>query len=238
MGRLAHSFDKAVHLVAEGRLTELRHSLQNRLSTRFREQTLAYGLRRDLAVPLEAPKAKIPIEIRPAQESDAPLLFPEDQSGLPPAERLELAWRRSHFEARIPTCYVAVDPRSGAPCYFQWLMGPDQNEFIRSLGLCPLLKPDEAILENAYTPVQYRGYGIMAAAMALIAERGTALGARYVYTYVGQDNIPSLKGCARAGFSPHLVRDRTTWGFGLFSTVSFRLLGEGEAGGTSVSATA
>jgi len=46
----------------------------------------------------------------------------------------------------------------------------------------------------------------MAAAMALVAERGREIGARYVITFVEQNNIASLKGCKRAGFSPYLLR--------------------------------
>ena len=41
--------------------------------------------------------------------------------------------------------------------------------------------------------------------MAQIAERGTDLGARWVITFVTVDNIPSLKGCQRAGFVPYLL---------------------------------
>lgn len=226
MGNVARSLDKAFHLIAEGRLTEVGRRLRGLVHGPFHEELLAYGLRRDLTVPLEAPKAKIPIEVRPVAADDLPLLFPADQGHLDPAERQELAWRRAHMEADVPTCYVAIDQRNGAPCYFQWLMGPEQNDFIRSLGVFPVLQRDEALLENAYTPVQYRGFGIMASAMALIAERAADLNARYVYTFVGLDNAPSLKGCAKAGFSPHLLRRRSTWGFGLVSNVAFAPLPE------------
>lgn len=43
-------------------------------------------------------------------------------------------------------------------------------------------------------------------AMAKIAEKGKDLGARRVVTFVAHDNLPALKGCKRAGFSPYLVR--------------------------------
>ena len=231
MATLSRPLDKPFRLIAEGRLSEVQQRLRGRLNRHFHEQTLAYGLRRDITVPWEAPKAKIPIEVRKVSASDLPVLFPDDQSHLPPEERQELAWRRAHMEANVPTCYVAVDQRNGTPCYFQWLMGPEQNDFIRSLGRFPVLQDGEALLENAYTPVAYRGFGIMAAAMALIAERGAALNARYVYTFVGLDNVPSLKGCAKAGFSPALVRRCTTWGCGLYDTVAFEPLPEMPASG-------
>ena len=56
------------------------------------------------------------------------------------------------------------------------------------------------------TPQAYRGRHIMPAAMARIAEKATALGARRVITFVADDNVPSLKGCARAGFAPVSAR--------------------------------
>ncbi|MFL5111096.1 MAG: hypothetical protein ACJ8DL_10390 [Microvirga sp.] len=53
----------------------------------------------------------------------------------------------------------------------QWLMSSDQNWQIQTIGAFPKLKPDEALLENAYTPASHRGLGIMPAAMALIAAK-------------------------------------------------------------------
>jgi RimJ/RimL family protein N-acetyltransferase len=89
-------------------------------------------------------------------------------------------------------------------------------------GIFPRLAPDEALLEGAYTPAQYRGLGIMPAAMARIAEHGVAIGARWVVTFVSDDNIPSLKGCDRAGFSP-FVRRVERWK-GLRRTLTFTFL--------------
>lgn len=126
------------------------------------------------------------------------------------------------LKAGTPTCYVAVDQRDGTPCYVQWLLGPAQNPTIKKLGCFPLLKPDEALLENAYTPVSYRGMGIMAAAMALIAERAAEFGARYVLTFVGVDNIASLKGCERAGFTPFVVRWQQQYCFNLVRRLAFK----------------
>ena len=62
------------------------------------------------------------------------------------------------------------------------------------------------MLEFAFTPEAHQGKGIMAAAMARIAERGADLGARYVITFVDHENVPALKGCQRSGFRPYLLR--------------------------------
>jgi RimJ/RimL family protein N-acetyltransferase len=72
--------------------------------------------------------------------------------------------------------------------------------------LYPLLQPDEALLEGAFTPQAYRGLGIMGAAMSLVAQRAADHGARWVITFVDEQNAASFKGCVRAGFSPYLRR--------------------------------
>jgi GNAT superfamily N-acetyltransferase len=80
---------------------------------------------------------------------------------------------------------------------------------------------DEALLEGAHTPVAYRGKGIMAEAMALIAERARDFGARYVLTFVEHDNVASLKGCKKAGFAPHLIRHDQVFLFHLLRRLRF-----------------
>lgn len=223
MVRLPNSVELAGQLLAEGRFAEFGEKLRGLVV----ESSRSFGLRRDLRVPLTPPKAKIPIAVRPYQESDRPSLLPEPGDIADRKERVELATRRGHADANIPQCYVAVDQRNGEPCYFQWLMDHKQNDRIQSLfgnGWFPILKRDEALLENAYTPVHYRGNGIMSEAMALIAERAGDLGCRYVMTFVGENNIASLKGCQKAGFAPHLIRDEQKLFFHLLRKTSFRLI--------------
>ena len=94
----------------------------------------------------------------------------------------------------------------------------------------PPLEAGEALLENAYTPPEYRGFGIMSAAMAPIAERGSEREARAVLTYVRADNVASLKGCQRAGFASYSKLENRWYAFGLVKEIyhaflpdSFRL---------------
>ncbi|HEY8565350.1 MAG TPA: GNAT family protein [Beijerinckiaceae bacterium] len=216
---------RALHLLSSARLSDFRHKVGERVRSGPYKQLLGYGLRRDLSVPFDNPKAKIPIEVRELVASDVPALFADAPDGHP-NERLELAWRREVVTKALPTCYVAVDSRNGTPCYVQWLIGAAQNPRLHEIGRFPQLRNDEALLENAYTPAAYRGLGIMPAAMALIAERAADLGARYVITFVGHDNVPSLKGCERAGFKPYITRRQTEYGFGLISTLVFEPLPE------------
>jgi RimJ/RimL family protein N-acetyltransferase len=73
-------------------------------------------------------------------------------------------------------------------------------------GGFPLLAPDEMLLEGAFTLEAFRGQRIMPEAMSKIAEKGMDFEARRIYTFVGADNIPSLKGCKRSGFIPYSIR--------------------------------
>lgn len=189
----------------------------------FRSEWISLGLSRDLTIPFPAPSAKIPLTVRPLQGRDCAVLFDWADPTLPEEERA-LRKSRSELAAEgVGRPFVAVTD-DDEPCYVQWLLSPDDNERLRAYfkGIFPRLDPDEALLEGAYTPAHYRGKGIMPAAMARIAEHGADLGARWIVTFVSEDNIPSLKGCHRAGFSP-FVRRVERWS-GLRRTVTFTLL--------------
>lgn len=213
MAAIVNATRVAFELLAQRRFAEF----GRRCAGLVRETRITYGLRRDLEVPLDTPKARIPISIRELETADLAILLPTDRVGLGRKDCIELDTRGAHVAADIPRCFVAVDERDGSPCYFQWLMGPDENGKIQSFfppNWFPILAEDEALLENAYTPPHYRGNGIMSAAMAQIAERARGLGCRYVITFVASDNVPSLRGCAKAGFSPYIARTERSFAFG------------------------
>jgi hypothetical protein len=173
----------------------------------------AVGLRRDLAVPLAAPAAAIEIRVRPIETRDVAAILDVSDPRLSNEEKWQRVVRRHLLDAGFGTCFVAVTENE-KPCYLQWLFTSRDNEKIRSYfsGLFPTLAGDEALLEGAFTPEEFRGKRIMQAAMAQIAEKGASLGARSVITFVGFDNVASLKGCARAGFFPY-VRRSQIWRF-------------------------
>ena len=149
-------------------------------------------LRRDLTIPFKAPTAKIPIQLRELQSSDISTI------GKVVPERLP------SMKAGLRTCYLAVTERDEI-CYMQWLIASAQNHLRpNSVGL--ILQPNEVMLEWAYTFEKFRGLGIMAAAMALISERGALAGAHWALTLVEESNIASLKGCRNAGFRPYKIR--------------------------------
>ena len=206
-------------------LAQLPLRIGGRLQLGLYSKSLRYGLRRELGWPLDNPSAKIPIAVRPLADSDLPLLLSiGDETD--PHDKLEIAWRRAFIDKGARGGFVAVDLRNDTPCYVQWLLGADDNGFIRRLGGFPSLDRREALLENAYTPAKYRGFGIMSAAMALIAERAADVGASDVLTFVDQHNIASLKGCQRAGFRPDMLHHRVQMSFGMIKRDEFEKLPE------------
>ena len=201
----------------------LRDRVAGRLQLGLRAGFTRYGLCRNLAAPLELPKAKIPIAVRPLEERDYAALFAtgKDQD---PGDRKDAAVRLAFIAKGARRGFVAADARTDTACYVQWLFGAQDNDFIRRLKGFPPLRAGQALLENAYTPPAYRGLGIMSVAMALIAERATEVGAQEVFTFVGVDNIASLKGCQRAGFHPALLHRCDRLGYGVIRRDRFEPL--------------
>ena len=182
------------------------------LRRRIYSDRITYGLVRDLSLDCEAPQSRIAMTVRPLRRDDVPglLAISREQNSSDIYDRI----RRQHLiDYGIETCYVAVT-EDGDPCFMQWLIGPDQNERIYEFfgGEYPGLKPDEMLMENAFTPEKYRGKGVMASAMWMIAAYATARKARRIITFVGDSNIASLKGCQRSGFVPYLLR-KEKWRF-------------------------
>jgi GNAT superfamily N-acetyltransferase len=202
----------------------LSRSIERRLRLGLRGHSTRYGLRRDLTMALQRPQAKFPISVRPLADSDlASLLQVGDESE--DSERQEVADRRAFARKGIGKGFVAVDLNTDTPCYVQWLIGASEN----AGPAFPDRNSDAALLENAYTPPCYRGKGVMSAAMALIAERAVELQARYVLTFVHEDNIASLKGCQRAGFYTHMLHHYSHAAFGLYQRNAFETLDEADA---------
>jgi hypothetical protein len=207
MNRARSQLTRLVLLLKSGQSGLILEELRRRIYS----NSTSFCLRRDLTQSFEAPAAKISITVRPVRDSEAANLFDAGTPGLSAAEIVDRTGRMSLFQTGIPLCYVAID-QNGTPCYAQWLMSSAENDRIQEYfrGTFPILAPDEALIEGAFTPESHRGLGIMPRAMALIAERATDFGARYVLTFVGEDNVPSLKGCKRAGFAPYMLR-KTDW---------------------------
>lgn len=206
MGATLRSLSKAIAASRKDGLSELARRTRNG----WRSESLAYGLRRDLTKPHVPPDPKIPITVRPLVEDDIASLF--DVSDISDRRSIEDRRNRLAFlHAGIGTAYVAVNSED-LPVYAQWIVSAEDNDRLRRStgGLFPLLADDDVLLENAFMIEHYRGLRIMPAAMHAISETGIARGARWALTFVGVDNIPSLKGCVRAGFYPYVQR-RDQW---------------------------
>ena len=169
----------------------------------------AIGFRRDLGEPFTAPAANLPIRIVELASDALPAMLDPQLQQASKLDVLECASRRALWARHFGRCFLALAP-DDRPCFLQWLFHHEDAARLRDHfgDSFPALEPDEALLEGAYTPAEFRGQRIMPAAMALIAERAAERGARYVHTFVGIDNMASLKGCVRAGFPPHQWRDQ------------------------------
>lgn len=181
-----------LRVIKRGEMQQLMRELGRRLYS----DDISFILRRDLSVPLPRPvAAKIPIVIRPIQAPDLPHIIAERPRRLPV------------LRADIPTCYVATT-KDGSICYMVWLVTYDQQQRLAPYfkGELKRYHSDTVLLEFSYTFERFRGLGIMSEAVSRIAEMGLAHGARWVTAYVEHDNLASLRGCAKAGFHPHMVR--------------------------------
>lgn len=177
------------------------------LGTKLWYEERAVGLMRDVSVPFPLPQALIPISIRAALPDDVRRMLDVTEPGISPTERHDRASRLHLYDAGFSGCYVGITAEN-TPCFIQWLIPATENRLLqRSFGgIFPNLTADEALMEGAYTPVAFRGQRIMPAAMALLAEEAAHLGATRALTFVGAENVASLKGCERAGFTPYMAR--------------------------------
>jgi len=204
--------EKAANVIEMLRRGEFR-ALANDVTCYLYSDEYSLGLRRDLDKPFTSPPAKIPLTIRPLRDTDVDALLGPPDIDLP-WDAFRLRQRRRRFlEQDIPTCYVAVT-ENDEPAYMQWLIGAESNDRIQAYfeGKFPRLQQNEALLELAFSPEAFRGLRIMPYAMSEIALRAREFGARYVVTFVQEDNLPSLKGSERAGFLPYQRRhERWRW---------------------------
>jgi hypothetical protein len=190
----------------------------------YRSEWISLGLARDLTVPFPAPPAKIPLTVRPLRDEDWATLFDLDAAGISADERELRLHRLELAREGVGSPFVAVTDE-GEPCYLQWLFTAAENERMRTFfnDVFPHLALGEMLLEGAFTPEAHRGKGIMPCAMAQIADEAGVRGAGRVVTFVTEDNVPSLKGCAKAGFTPY-VRRTVRWA-GLRRTISYSGVG-------------
>lgn len=160
------------------------------------------GLRCDLASLPERKPARLELEMRPAE-----LLsfhgFERERSYAGSSDLKQLLLRERLRLHGVSTLYVAETSR-GRPIYCQWLIRPSEMPL---LGRC---MPDtydpppgnQVMLEGAYTFTGFRGKKAMSDGMWQLLAVARDEGYRTAQTYVADDNVPSLRGCAAVGFVP------------------------------------
>ena len=119
----------------------------------------------------------------------------------------ENARQKLILNSGIKQCFVATDENDKV-LYMQWLISHEENDKLKKVykGGFAELNKNEMLLEGAYTIKSARGKRIMSEAMATISSIGKRKGAKYLLTYVKDDNIPSLKGCQKSGYRPYKLR--------------------------------
>jgi hypothetical protein len=160
---------------------------------------LFLGLRADLGNLPDVRPAKVPIRMEPRDPTSFDA-FERELREVDGNEYLEVLYRVWSCEAGVQNLYVAeVD---GQPAYAQWLVRPDDQHLMEAHmpGRYRALAGDEVLLEGAYTFAAFRRMGMMADGMAQLLRIARHGGATAAITYVGADNLPSLRGCANVGF--------------------------------------
>src|SRR3990170_5930335 len=133
-------------------------ALLREVRKRYNSEWLHYGLDRDLSQPFKNPSAKIAVSVRPLRNDDVPALLGLDAAQISDRGPYVRMHRLNFIEAGLGTCYVGVTEHD-EPCYMQWLLAARDNARIQKYfhGIFPVLRPDEALLEYAFTPEHWQG---------------------------------------------------------------------------------
>jgi hypothetical protein len=178
------------------------------LLQRVREEFSArvmLGLRCDLAALPDVRPAKLTTAMVP-RDSRQFRGFHDELSRITGRAYVDAVVRTRFCEAGIQTLFVS--DHDGEPTYAQWLIrAPDQG-LLHSFEpeTYPQLTPDEVLLEGAYTFVRFRRLGLMNDGMRQLLVVARDEGHSAAVTYVGAENVASLRGCANVGFVLDHVR--------------------------------
>ena len=199
---------RAQEIAARGDLANLLPSLLRGAARAVVRISVSVGLRRDLTVYHEAPAARRPFVLKVAEPEQLQQILAPSQPGLSLADQQALRTRREQANGHSGRAFIALDAATGLPCFVQWVFSSADNREIARIfdGRFPELQGGEVLFENAFTPPQFRGFGVMPAAMSQIAARVGAEGYHTGLTFVAEGNTPSINGCTKAGFVPFLVR--------------------------------
>ncbi len=162
---------------------------------------LHYGLKRSLEGDIPTLPSKLDYDLHRASPQEMAEVFPL-LSLDNPHSIMEWVYRKVFYDQGLVNCYLARVKGTNDPCYLQWMVSSAEMSQVKAAlrQAYPPINQDEVMLEHAYTFTKYRGQGLMASVMVKLAALAQTQGYREIITYVGKDNLASLKGCEKAGF--------------------------------------
>jgi hypothetical protein len=172
-----------------------------------------FGLRCDTADLPPVRDSRVPLTVR-SRDSRS---FPGFRMALEKAtgdEALLLHDRQDLCDAGVRELFGA-ETADGTVAYVHWCVDKDSLPALQAVlnGRFRLLGANEVLFEGAYTFASQRGIGAMTNALGQILRIVRDRGATAAYTYVAGTNIPSLRGCAAAGFDlDHIRTDSSRFG--------------------------
>lgn len=171
-----------------------------------------FGLRCDLEAIPEVRPAKFPTSMQPLASRHF-TGFHDELERVSGRSYIDVFVRASVCERGIDTLFVSE--HEGQPTYAQWLITPANQGAVHSFDpeRYPTLSEGEVLLEWAYTFVRFRRLGLMNDGMRQLLISARNDGYLSAWTYVGAENVASLRGCANVGFVlDHMRRNARRFG--------------------------
>lgn len=116
---------------------------------------------------------------------------------------IELIRRISTYEFGFHRCYIDKNKQTGAIYSFRWLILPEDDAFQNNpklKSIQPVMRKNEALLENGYTFEKYRGKRISTASVDRVCVLAQQQGITKVRAYIKAENQSSFASLHRAGF--------------------------------------
>jgi hypothetical protein len=157
--------------------------------------------------PEPARRAKVPVVMQPMDGAVGVAHFTAELDRVNGDEHRDVHNRVRMCANGVRTLYMSLDPQ-GEAIYAQWLVAPGEETPLQQTipNQFPTLPEGEWLVEGAYTFMNFRRMGAMGDGMHQLLMTARDAGGRRVITYVGEENLASLRGCANAGFTLDHVR--------------------------------
>lgn len=114
-----------------------------------------------------------------------------------------LVHRRWLYDCGFRSWYIARTRFNNALCHMQCVIRPEDNDLVeRSFkNWFPQQKEDEVLIDGVYTFETFRGMGLFTAVLNEVCEIIREEGYRRIKTYIEKNNVTSIKGFERVGFT-------------------------------------